>query len=233
MYFSAVIFDLFGTIIKDIVGPPYDHAVKQMASVLSVPYDDFSRLWFSTVYERNTGHFLTLQDNVKYICEQLGVIVNDEQLSSAVEIRHNLARQSMMLPRIGSLDTLRELRKKGYKIGLISDCSPSEPEIWPETPFEPLFDVTVFSCLVHLKKPDREIYQLTASQLNVECAECLYIGNGGSNELSGAFAVAMYPVLIIPEKDAEPYLRADKHVTDFALQHGTVISSIDEVLTLV
>ncbi|MFC1892939.1 HAD family hydrolase [Chloroflexota bacterium] len=233
MYFSAVIFDLFGTIVRDIAGPPYDHAVRRMASVLSVDYEDFSRLWFGTVYERNTGHFLTLHDNVKYICQQFGVLVNEERLSAAVEIRHNLARQSMMLPRAGSLDTLRQLRRGKYKIGLISDCSPSEPEIWPDTPFEALFDVTVFSCLVNLKKPDPEIYQLAASQLNVKCTDCLYVGNGGSNELSGAFAAAMYPVLILPEKDAEPYLPADKNVIDFALQHGTVISSIDEVLTLV
>jgi putative hydrolase of the HAD superfamily len=233
MHFSAVIFDLFGTIIKDITGPPYDRAVQQMASVLSVAYEDFSRLWFGTVYERNTGHFLILKDNVKYICQELGVMVNDEQLSAAVEIRRNLARQSMMLPRTGSLDTLRELRKKKYKIGLISDCSPSEPEIWPDTPFEPLFDVTVFSCLVNMKKPDPEEYTLTANQLNVKCTDCLYVGNGGSNELSGAFAAAMYPILILPEKDAEPYLPADKNVTGFALRHGTVISSVDEVLTLV
>ena len=196
MHFSAVIFDLFGTIIKDITGPPYDRAVRQMASVLSTDHDDFSRLWFATVDERNIGLFLTLKDNVKYICQKLGVSVNDEQLSAAVEIRNDLARQSMMVPRSDSVDTLIKLRANNYKIGLISDCSPSEPKVWPDTPFALLFDATIFSCLVNMKKPDPKIYKLAASQLNVKCTDCLYIGNGGSNEINGAYEAGMYPALL-------------------------------------
>ena len=233
MKYSAVIFDLFGTIIRDINGPPYDRVVQQMASVLSVAYADFSRLWFATVNERNVGHFLTNTDNVKHICQQLGVSVSEEQLSSAAEMRYNLAKQSMMAPRAGSLDALFKLREKNYKIGLISDYSPSEPKVWADTPFEPLFDVTVFSCLVNMKKPDPEIYKLAANQLNVKCTDCLYVGNGGSNELSGAFATGMYPVLILPEQNAGSYLIPSNEIKEFAQIHGKIISSLEEVLSLV
>lgn len=233
MKYAAVIFDLFGTLVDDITGPPYDRTTEQMALTLSINSDDFSELWFGTVYERNTGYFITLEDNIKYICEQLGVHVNEEQLSTAAEIRRNLARQSMMLPRPGSQDTLSKLREKKRKIGLISDCSPSEPEIWPNTPLEPLCDCAVFSCLVNIKKPDPQIYQLAAAQLNVNCNDCLYVGNGGSNELRGAYEANMFPVLLLPEKDAESYLQPDENVKDFTFRHGMVINSIDKVLTLI
>ncbi len=43
MKYSAVIFDLFGTIIEDITGPPYDQAITEMASILSVDADDFNQ----------------------------------------------------------------------------------------------------------------------------------------------------------------------------------------------
>ncbi|MGB2813642.1 MAG: HAD family hydrolase [Dehalococcoidales bacterium] len=233
MHFSAVIFDLFGTIVEDINGPPYDRAVQQMASVLSADHDDFSRLWFATVDERNIGLFLTLKDNVKYICQKLGVSVNDEQLSAAVEIRYNLARQSMMVPRLGSVDTLFKLRENNYKIGLISDCSPSEPKIWPDTPFALLFDVTIFSCIVNMKKPDPKIYKLAASQLNVKCTDCLYVGNGGSNELSGAYEARMYPALLLPECHSEEYLLPSDEIMEYAKSHGKIISSVKEVLSLI
>ena len=233
MKYSAVIFDLFGTLVNDITGPPYDRAIKQMALVLSISSDDLSRLWFDTVNERNVGFFSTLEDNIKYICQQSGISVNDEQLSAATKIRHDLAKQSMMSPKVGALDTLSKLREKKYKIGLISDCSPSEPEIWQDTPLKPFFNVAVFSCSVNMKKPDPQIYQFVATELDVNCNDCLYVGNGGSNELSGAYEANMYPVLLLPEKDAEPYLQPDENVKDFAFQHGTVITSIDEVLMLI
>ena len=127
MRYSAVIFDLFGTLVNDITGPPYDHAVNQMALTLSISSDNFSRLWFDTLYERNVGHFLTLEANIKYICQKVGISVNDEQLSAAARIRHDLAKKSMIAPRAGALDTLYKLRQKKLKLGLISDCSPSEP----------------------------------------------------------------------------------------------------------
>jgi putative hydrolase of the HAD superfamily len=204
-----------------------------MASVLSADNDDFKRLWFATVNERNTGYYPTLKDNIKYICQSLGVSVNDEQLSAAAEIRQNLGRQSMMVPRPGSLDTLIKLRENNYKIGLISDCSPSVPEIWPDTQFAPLFDVTVLSCLVGMKKPDPEIYKLAASKLKVKCTDCLFIGNGGSNEISGAYAADMHPILILPEDDTKEYLLPSDDIREFARSHGKIISSLEEVLSLV
>ena len=231
--FSAVIFDLFGTIVEDLSGPPYDRAVQQMASILSAYHDDFRRLWFSTVNERNTGYFPTLKDNIKHICQQLGVSVNDEQIGAAGEIRQNLGRQSMMVPGPGSLETLFKLREEYYKIGLISDCSPSEPITWPDTQFAPLFDVAIFSCSVNMKKPDPKIYELAASQLKVKCTDCIYIGNGGSNEISGAFEVGMYPVLILPEDNTNKYLLPSDDVREFAQSHGKIISSLEEVLSLI
>lgn len=232
MNYSAVIFDLFGTLVKDISGPPYDEAVKQMASSLSAPFKEFHQLWFDTVYERNTGGFSTLDENIKYICNKIGISVTDNKIKIAAKIRYDLAKQSMMVPRSGVLRTLSQLREKDYKIGLISDCSPCEPLIWPDTSLAPLFDVTVFSCSVNLKKPDRQIYELTSNRLGVECIDCLYVGNGGSNELSGAYEAAMHPVLILPERDAEPNL-SSKDVEDFARRYGTIISYLEEVLSLV
>ncbi len=91
--------------------------------------------------------------------------------------------------------------------------------------------MTVFSCEVGLKKPDPRIYQLVAKQLAVKPESCLYIGDGSSNELSGATAVGMHPVLILdPREDSSSMHRIDAETDRW---NGPVISSLKEVLELV
>ena len=40
-------------------------------------------------------------------------------------------------------------------------------------------------------KPDKRIFELCMKKLNVNAEECLYIGDGGSNELDAASKVGM------------------------------------------
>ena len=48
--------------------------------------------------------------------------------------------------------TLRKLRDQGYLLALISNASTAEVQAWPESPLQSLFDVSVFSCHVGMKK---------------------------------------------------------------------------------
>ncbi|MFC1957603.1 HAD family hydrolase [Chloroflexota bacterium] len=232
MSYSAVIFDLFGTLIRDITGPPYVEVAKQMALTLSVSPEDFNQLWFSTNYERNIGVFSTIDENIEYICKKLEIHVTHDKIETAAKLRYDFAKQSMMIPRSEALRVLSKLRECSYKTGLISDCSAAEPMIWPSTSLAPLFDINVFSYSVRMKKPDPRIYMLTAERLGTECPECLYVGNGGSNELSGAYEVGMYPILILPEQNSESYLVPSDEIKEFAQSHGKIISSLEEVLSL-
>jgi putative hydrolase of the HAD superfamily len=232
MNYSAVIFDLFGTLVPDITGPPYERTAGKMAEALSVPSDEFSKMWFDTVYERNIGVFETIRDNIEYICNKMNARINEEQVSRATRIRHDFLKQSMMSPRKHSLETIAELRKMGIKIGLISDCSPSEPDIWKDTFFQPLFDATIFSASAKLKKPDVKIYQLAVKELKVREEECVYVGNGGSNEMEGAYNSGMFPVLVLPEKDAAIYHQPGEDIKEYALTHGKIVNDIREVINL-
>jgi len=101
-----------------------------------------------------------------------------------------------MVPRSDAIETLSHLKYEGCKIGLISDCSAEVPAIWKDTPFVKLIDVAIFSCLVGMKKPDPQIYQLTMNQLGIRPQEGLYIGDGSSQELTGASQVGMQAVLL-------------------------------------
>ena len=121
-----------------------------------------------------------------------------------------------------------KLKAEGYKTGLITDCSAEVPAIWQDTPLAPLFDVTVFSCMVGMLKPDPHIYLLAAERLTVKPEECLYIGDGDSGELAGAALAGMRPVLIDDtSKSGEHPVNAE--AKDWT---GDRISSLTEIITL-
>ncbi len=233
MSYSAVIFDLFGTLIPDITGPPYERIAAQMAKVLSVPVEPFIEMWFGSAYERNAGKFETIQDNIRYVCRELNVPVEEKNVQTAASIRYDFVHHNVMSPRNGSLETINQLKKMGVKVGLISDCSPSEPVIWQETRFRSLFDTTIFSSSVKLKKPDPKIYQLAVATMKVRPQDCIYVGNGGNNEISGAYESGMFPVLILPEKNAGNYSQPGDEVKEFSLKYGKIIEAINEVLVLI
>jgi len=227
--YRAVIFDLFGTLVKNSTVRQHEDILGRMASILSAPPEDFIRLWYDTFYERCMGVLKTPEDNIDYVCRKLGVAIEDKQRNLAAHTRFELTSHSMV-PLPDSVKVLSQLKSEGYKTGLLTDCSAEVPAIFPETPLAPLFDVTVFSCLVGMKKPDPRIYHLATEQLKVKPRSCLYIGDGSSQELTGAAAAGMHPVLIrYPDEDSIEIHRVDAEADRW---NGPTISSLTEVLAL-
>jgi putative hydrolase of the HAD superfamily len=223
MKYQAVIFDLFGTLVANFSRAEYQSTLAEMASVLNAPPDAFVRLWADTFNLRSTGVFPSAEACVRHICRELDVKVNETQVRRTGRIRYEYTLKNIK-PRPGSVATIAALKLKGYKIGLVSDCTAETPLAWQTTPFAPLFDVTVFSCRAGIKKPDPRIYQIATDQLGVAPEDCLYIGDGSSRELSGASQVGMRAVLI-----RDPGEVADAHTIDREEWHGEVISSLEEV----
>ncbi|MFC1964396.1 HAD family hydrolase [Chloroflexota bacterium] len=226
MNYSAVIFDLFGTLTDNFSSREYETALTEMALALSIPSDDFRRMWFNTSRNRNASAIRGCKANVEYICSELGTRPERKQISNAVQTRLNYIRY-VMKPRPDAVEVLRHLRERGYKTGLISDCSHEIPVIWPETPLASLIDAAVFSCSVGFRKPTPRIYELAVERLHVPSGQCLYVGDGGSQELSGALRVGMHPVLIRLDADS-----TEMHLVDREQWDGPTIHSLREVLTM-
>ena len=227
MKYRAVIFDLFGTLVDNFSSREYDETLVTMSLELSLPPDDFKRAWFDSSKVKNRAILKNCEDRIEYMCADLGAEREKERIIRAVNVRLNYIRD-VMRPRSNSVELLSRLREMNYKIGLISDCSDEVPVIWPETPLARLFDATVFSCLAGFKKPDPHIYKLGIEQLGVSPGDCLYIGDGGSQELTGALAVGMHPVLIRLDGGS-----TEQHLINREQWDGPTIRSLEEVLTIV
>jgi putative hydrolase of the HAD superfamily len=59
-----------------------------------------------------------------------------------------------------------------------------------------VIDAAVFSCVERTRKPDPRLFRKVAADLGIEPARCLYVGDGGGNELTGASGVGMRAVLL-------------------------------------
>jgi putative hydrolase of the HAD superfamily len=115
------------------------------------------------------------------------------------------------------------------KVGVISDCSEEVVAAWPDTPLAPLVHEAVLSAAVGRKKPDPAIYELACERLGVAPGRCLYVGDGGSRELSGAAAVGMEAVLLrVPEDGGDDAFRRDAEEWE-----GGRVSALAEVLEMV
>ncbi|MBN1177553.1 MAG: HAD family hydrolase [Dehalococcoidales bacterium] len=225
--YKAVIFDLFGTLIENFSRSEYAAVFREMAEVLSVPADEFLKDWAAAFDQRATGVFATTADTIKNIAVRFNTDVTDEQIEHASRIRTDYTRRSI-IPRESAIEVLEHLKESEFKTALISDCTCEIPGVWDSTPLAPYFDVAVFSCVVHIKKPDPRIYHTATEQMGVNPQDCLYIGDGSSHELTGARAVGMHPILIRDPGESDDTHFIDREET----WDGPQITSLKEVFDL-
>ena len=195
MRYKAVIFDLFGTLVEKF---PVDESLKvleEIADVLHVDFKELTRAWWESFDERHSGRFGSLEEDFRNVAHRLGAKPTDEQVgkSAQIDIEYVLKH---ITPKPGAVELLAYLKGKGLETGLVSNWSDEIPRIWQDVPISVYFDVVVFSCNVHLLKPDPRIYNLALEELNADASECLYVGDGDSREIDGAKEVGMDAVLI-------------------------------------
>lgn len=191
---QAVIFDLFGTLVDEMdswLAPTR----AQMAEALSIPEPAFSEMWARTASARGTGRLGTIEASVRHICDALGRTPSPEAIGRAVAIRTEMT-QRVLTPRPDAEETLGQLRDSGFKVGLVSNCSPEVPALLWSTSPAPYIDHAVFSSISGLTKPDPRIFRMACDGLGVAPEGCWYVGDGDSDELAGAKAVGMDAALV-------------------------------------
>jgi putative hydrolase of the HAD superfamily len=226
--YSAVIFDLFGTLVTGWAETLFRESLYGMADAVGVDRDRFRDAWINeTTYDRNVGVHATIAANVLHICKGEGVAPSDEAVARAVAIRNEFTRV-LLKPRPDAVATMRALRDAGLRLALVSDCSADVPELWDTTPFASLIDLPIFSCSVGMKKPDPRIFLMASDGLGVPPERCIYVGDGGSRELTGASEVGMYAVLIAGFDEELPDYAKDKREK----WEGRRIENLSELLEI-
>lgn len=225
--FDAAIFDLFGTLVPEFPRSEFYGAVRHAADRLGCDPGAFEAEWMATAIARQTGAYPGgMPENVRAICAALGTAAaSDEAVREALAPREAMYAR-WFHPREGALETLGELKARGYPIALISMCAPDTPAMWRASELAGSVDVEVFSSETGLRKPDPAIYRLACERLGVPPERCLFCGDGAYGELTGAEAVGMTAVWIRdPAVDHAEQLRPEAEEWD-----GATVGDLRELL---
>lgn len=187
---KAVIFDMYETLITHFSSQPYFS--KQIAEDASIPVAQFKELWEPTDSDRTTGK-ATLEETLTSILKEKQVY-SKEVLDCIVQKRIAAKEDCFHYLYPGIIPLLTGLKERGIKVGLISNCYSEEAEVIRRSILFPYFDAVCMSYEEGVQKPDAEIYFRCMEKLVLQAQDCLYVGDGGSNELEAAETVGMTAV---------------------------------------
>lgn len=179
---KAVIFDMFETLVSIFSGDTYFS--EHIAADLNIPIEDFRPVWRATDKARSSGQ-CTIAEVMKICLENLGCYSEESVQLIVDHRRENLEGVFARTPK-ETVELLEALKARNIKIGLISNCYSDEAQAIRDSVLYPFFDAPVLSYEQGVIKPDPEIFKRAIDMLGVSAEECLYVGDGGSNELYAA-----------------------------------------------
>ncbi|GBD28216.1 Phosphoglycolate phosphatase [bacterium HR31] len=91
---------------------------------------------------------------------------------------------------------LEELRRRGFRLAVVSNWEPDLPEVLDRAGLRGYFDAVVASALVGAAKPDPRIFQVALDAVGVRPAEAVHVGDSYEADVRGARAAGLHPVLI-------------------------------------
>lgn len=223
----AVCFDLFNTLVN--VGTVPSSIGGRTAEILGVDANEWGNACFSDDHEicQPTNHF----DVIRTLAHRIDPLIPQARIEDAT--RQRQARFDYALTTHISQDVinmLTKLREKGYQTALISNASTAEVQAWPDSPLRTLFDVSVFSCNVGMKKPDPAIYQYTAELLGVDIQDCVFVGDGGSDEHHGAHTSGMMPLWLTCYLSEEAVSRRQSKLQDKIVEKFSSLDTLTDWL---
>lgn len=116
------------------------------------------------------------------------------------------------------LPVLRELKERGFILGIISNWDTRLPSLCVELGFSPLLSFVIASAAVGSLKPQPCIFELGLWRAGVEASEAIHVGDHYYADVMGARCVGITPILIDREKRG---IKSD----------CPVIESLDELLS--
>jgi putative hydrolase of the HAD superfamily len=224
---AAVIFDFFGTLTPSTPTSVWDDHAARSAALLGIPARAWRAVLDASFPERATGSLGDLTATFRTLALRIGADPGEEALAAACAARMAAQRELFEL-RADAVPVLAKLRARGLRLGVLSDCTPELAETWPQLALAEMVDARVLSCEEGRRKPDPELFRRIADRLHVDPHDCLYVGDGGGGELTGASRCGMQAFMLRAADwaDNDAYAREDNWP-------GPALLSLTDVLTLV
>jgi len=191
---KAVIFDLFHTLVS--LRAAWGDRLPKVHEILGVSREAWGGQLGARLHDLYVGEYLDAFEAVSEMARTIDPAIPDEAIKKAAEsITETFAGALIRVP-VETSEVLAGLKARGKRLGLVSNASVMEIGAWDRSPIAPLFDSALFSCFAGCMKPDRRIYEMSMDALGVTPEQCVFVGDGGSQELEGARDLGICAIMV-------------------------------------
>ena len=206
----AVAIDLFHTIVDPEDFRPRDFIrTREIAKLLGVPSNEFEPYWAADLPERTVSGTPSVTHRVKRFCSERGLSPPETVWAEVTDVLGRYADLAIRNPRKSILDSLRQLRERGFTLGIVSNCDEREVWAWSGSDLAALFDAVVFSFEVGVAKPAVETFQALVPRWGqIPLRDAIFVGDGSNDELAGARRAGFSQVIFDGEFVSQNGLRS-------------------------
>lgn len=184
-------FDLFETLVSEFgVGLTMR---AEIAAALEIDPTEFAGLYERYRPERIAGR-LSWAQTVSRIAQECGVSVGSDVMDRFIARRHQTFKDLFFNVESEIISCLDEIRASGFKTVLVSNTDGSDVVGFWESPLGPRFDAAIFSHDLGDPKPSPTMFLAACDAVHVKPADCIFVGDGGNNELSVAASLGITPL---------------------------------------
>ncbi len=188
---KAVIFDFWGTIVEVGVLPPPVRQVKNIMR-LDIPFSDF-------IIKFEEAFMLKKFDTLKEAFENVGKSFGIRLQPFVIEKLVGMWNKNMLLakPFAETVEVIENLRKKGYKIALVSNTEPFSVEpIIDKFDLRKHFNIIMLSYETGMLKTNPEMFHLVLRKLKVKPDEAVMVGDSIESDILSAEKTGIRAILV-------------------------------------
>ncbi len=231
---QAIVFDLFHTLVDPEDFRPKEYRRANVVSgILGLPEAEFVAFWDRTQKTR----MLTARPEIDYVMDfaaAKGKTVPESKLNEAQRALSRYQDLAILNPRAEVTDSVKLLKGRGYRLGLLSNTYESDVREWPHSPLARFFEAVTFSHRIGMMKPEPGAYLAILRALGLsDSSKCAYVGDGGNRELVGAKSIGFGQVIFMRSFVSKNGLRSEEELGEIAAQSDLSVDSFDELCRVV
>ncbi len=180
---AGVLFDLYETLVTERYATPA--RASSLGERLGLDATAFRKAW-----KPQRGRIIRGQVSFADALQEIGAMLGRRLDAGLVRVLSDERRveKAALFQRFDpvAFEVLRQLRNRGCRLAVVSNCFAEDVEAWSRCPAAECFDTSVFSFEVGTAKPEPHIYLEAMQRLGIEVSNAVFIGDGGDDELLGA-----------------------------------------------
>jgi putative hydrolase of the HAD superfamily len=195
---DAVLLDLYDTL----VWSDWWGWQERLAGELGISHQAVGRAFDLTRPARSTGAYPDADADLASVVRAAGLEPEPDLIAHLRALEHEHIEGGGVTLYDDSLPVVRELRARGVKTALVSNCSHNTRPLVERLGLDEEFDEVILSVEVQAMKPDPAIYRITLDRLGVEDPTRAVFVDDQTSYCDGASEVGLWPYLILRPEEA-------------------------------